>query len=471
MLNNKTFLQKNFDLAIHESNYVALKRYEKVLEETFQLTHESELFLRTVSFLIKTQEFERIGRLCNWFIYFNENQFKSSIIYNGMVGAVLGAVEKHELIFIQTQLEFETSKSFFDAFYSLELKVILNNPNTSNFFFNMSLIYGCYPGMQVGSLRKAFSDFSGEINQNDVYKAFENIFIKYETPKLLLNEFDKITDKATIEVLLGLLRGKNLRQLNYTDLKLSKREVHLFVNYNNEPLGFGDNVFLRYLVYFKLLSVNEEKGKVVINFLNCSKLFKSKLHKFVGNITFWQQAIRLYLSFNEYEKSRLPIMAFVDFVEFKKFEENASYTLTGRTFDSIYNAINQWHAIGSYSMQQQMLGYKWEPLGLAEIDYTFKCEVYVFQELTDGKKLALESQKMNHCVFSYTSTCAKGFARIFSVKKKVNNKMNHWLTVKLNGLNIVQAVGVNNRKLSKVESGLLFYWAKENTLRMDYSEF
>ena len=43
MLNNKTFLQKNFDVAIHESNYVALKRYEKVLEETFQLTNESEL--------------------------------------------------------------------------------------------------------------------------------------------------------------------------------------------------------------------------------------------------------------------------------------------------------------------------------------------------------------------------------------------------------------------------------------------
>ena len=97
--------------------------------------------------------------------------------------------------------------------------------------------------------------------------------------------------------------------------------------------------------------------------------------------------------------------------------------------------------------------------------------MYVFQELTDGKKLALESQKMNHCVFSYTSTCAKGLVRIFSVKKKVNSKMNHWLTVQLNGLNIVQAVGVNNRKLSKVESGLLFYWAKDNMLSIEFSDF
>lgn len=467
MLNNKTFLQQHFDVAIHEQNYIALKRYESILEETFQLAHESELFIKTISFLIKKQQFEYIGRLCNWFVYFNENQFQTSIIYNGIIGALLDAAEKHELIFTQTQFEFETSKSFFDTFYSLQLKVILKNPKTSNFFFNMSLVYGCYPGMQVGSLRKAFKSFSGEINQSDVYKAFENIFIKYETPKLLLNEFDRISDKSTIEVLLGLLRGKNLRRLNYTDLKLSKREVYLFVNYNNESLGFEDNIFLRYLVYVKLLSINEDKGKAVINFLNCSKLFQSKLYKFVGNIVFWQQAIRLYFSFNEYEKSRLSIMSYVDFIEFKKFEENINYTLTGRTFDSIYNSINQWHAIGSYSMQQQMLGYKWKPLGLAEIDYLFKEDVYVFQELTDGKKLALESQKMNHCVFSYASTCAKGLTRIFSVKKKINNKMNHWLTVQVTGKNVVQAVGVNNRKLAEVERDLLLYWTKENKLRFD----
>ena len=73
---------------------------------------------------------------------------------------------------------------------------------------------------------------------------------------------------------------------------------------------------------------------------------------------------------------------------------------------------------------------------------------------------------MNHCVFSYTISCAKGIYRIFSVKKKVNNRFIHWLTIQLSKNEIVQSVGVNNRKLSKIEIGMLEFWAKENELKV-----
>ena len=248
--------------------------------------------------LIKEEKFTYIKRLANWFLYFNEKQFQTSMIYNGMINALLNASLKNELIQKQTQHEFETSISFFDVFYSLQLNCSLKMLKPSSMFLNTALIYGCYPGMQVGSLKRSFEGLEGELNQNQLKKCFETIFVKYETPSVLVNDLDRIGDKKTIELLLELLRGKNLKNINYTDLVLTKKECHLFINFNNESLNFENEIFKRYLVYFKLLSIDENEQNTVHFFLNCSKLFQLKLFKFIDHIDFWQQAFRMYITYS-----------------------------------------------------------------------------------------------------------------------------------------------------------------------------
>ena len=466
MITTKSFLQQHFELAYYEPSYIILSEYESVLEETFNLIHDIHVFQSVLLQLIKEDKFTYIKRLANWFLYFNEKQFQTSMIYNGMIIALLNASLKNELIQKQTQHEFETSISFFEVFYSLQINCSLKVLKPSSMFLNLALIYGCYPGMQIGSLKISFEILEGELNQNQLKKCFQSIFVKYETPLVLVNDLDRIGDRKTIELLLHLLRGKNLRNINYTNLILTKKECHLFINYTHESLNFENDIFKRYLVYFKLLSIDEKEVNTVHNFLNCSKLFQLKLFKFIDHIDFWQQALRIYIAFTKEQKRILNIREYIDYIEFKKFDENANYTLSGRTFDSIRNAINQWHNRGTYESQKAMLKYKWEPLNLAEIECNFRNGTYVFQELTSGQMLSKESEKMNHCVFSYTLCCAKGLYRIFSVKKKVNDIFSHWLTLQLSKNEIVQAAGINNRKLTKVELGLIKYWAKENELNV-----
>ena len=101
------------------------------------------------------------------------------------------------------------------TFYSLNLKCALNTDKSSKMLFNIALIYGCYSGMQVRSLRIGFKIFDGDINENQIINFFEYVFTKYKVPNILVNNIDRIDDVKTLELLLDLLRGKNLKELNF----------------------------------------------------------------------------------------------------------------------------------------------------------------------------------------------------------------------------------------------------------------
>ena len=468
MNSNITFLQRYFNLGQYENEYLLLKDSESILQETYHLTHKLDLFESVLTAHVRNKRIDFIVRLCKWFSYFNKNQFHASMIYNRMIEAVLNASIRNELISEQTQCEFETSLSFFDRFYSLQKLCWINDIKSATYLLNTSLIYGCYPGMQVGSLNKGFSVLKNEVDYLQVRACFETIFVKYKTITIWMNEFDKIEDKKSIELFLDLLRGKKLEKNNYlTNVNLTKRELHLFVNFSGASFNFENQVLTRYFAYFKLLSIDELGQHRILHLLNCSKLFQLKLFTFIEHIEYWKQAYLLFQTSTESQRMMLNLREYVDYVEFKKFYEDINYSLKGRTIDSIRHAITIWHRRGSSDSQKAMLNYKWEPLNLAEIEYHFKNGTYVFQELNTGALLAEESEKMNHCVFSYTHICAKGLSRIFSVKEKVNNKFAHLLTIQITKSKIVQAVGVNNRRVKIGERGLLEHWAKENELEVD----
>ena len=464
MKKNQSFFQQHFDTSVHESVYFQLKENESIMEETYGLYHDLDLFFFVIKELLKERNYLIIKRLCNWLAYFNAKIFHSTMIYNGMVTAVLKAALKNELIREQTQFEFETSLSFYDVLYSLQKNITINEEEAASILLNYSLIYGCYPGMQTGSLRKGLNELNEEVNRRQLENCFELLFVKYELPTIFVNEIDKIGDRKTINAFIHLLKGESFRKLNPTEIKLSKREVFLFMNFKGQSLKFENDILKRYLVYFKLLSVYEEQQKGIILFLNCSKLFELKLNKFIDNIAFWQQAVRLYYSFTEIQRNALSIREYVDFIEYKKFDENISYSLKGRTYESIRNAMNEFHTFGSYQQQVEMQNYQWNSLGLAEIEYHFKNETYLFEELNTGKKLFDESKKMNHCVFSYTLLCLNGHAHIYSIKKKQNNKFVHWLTIQVAKNEITQYSGPNNRNLTNDEMQLVEFWATNNNL-------
>ena len=72
MITTKSFLQQHFELAYYEPSYIILSEYESVLEETYNLIHDIDLFHSVIKQLIKEEKFTYIKRLSNWFLYFNE---------------------------------------------------------------------------------------------------------------------------------------------------------------------------------------------------------------------------------------------------------------------------------------------------------------------------------------------------------------------------------------------------------------
>ena len=92
---------------------------------------------------------------------------------------------------------------------------------------------------------------------------------------------------------------------------------------------------------------------------------------------------------------------YVDFFEYKKYTKNLNYSLKGRTAESVTRAIINWHEASDYAEKVKLLKLKWNGSNLKEIKLKQKGLNYLIKEITSGKELFSESEKMKHCVFSY----------------------------------------------------------------------
>lgn len=99
-------------MAYYEPSYFILLEYESVLEESYNLIHDIDLFHSVIQHVMKEAKFTYIKRSSNWFLYFNEKQFQTSMIYNWGITALLNASIENELILKQSQYVFDTSISF-----------------------------------------------------------------------------------------------------------------------------------------------------------------------------------------------------------------------------------------------------------------------------------------------------------------------------------------------------------------------
>ncbi|NQT63602.1 MAG: PcfJ domain-containing protein [Candidatus Marinimicrobia bacterium] len=129
-----------------------------------------------------------------------------------------------------------------------------------------------------------------------------------------------------------------------------------------------------------------------------------------------------------------------------------SFTWSGRTSGRTLFASQQYIE----NRDSPWIDYYWSSHGW---NWDYVDEYYKnwsFLELTSGKQLFEESQKLHHCVESYAARCASKNSAIVSVscnKEKI-------LTVEINpqGNEIVQVKGVQNRFPSATENKIIDMW-------------
>jgi hypothetical protein len=152
-----------------------------------------------------------------------------------------------------------------------------------------------------------------------------------------------------------------------------------------------------------------------------------------------------------------------------------SFSMKGRTVDSMLRRVEEWHAQLARSTRQP--AQEWGPSGFQEeLSPDLGCWRVV--ELRTAHQLYAEGRQMNHCVGSYARSCAKGTISVWSVQyhngQSRDGKRVLTVAVQNAGRRISQVRGKNNASplvrgkdlLLQEAYHALRFWAEREGLRL-----
>jgi len=131
-----------------------------------------------------------------------------------------------------------------------------------------------------------------------------------------------------------------------------------------------------------------------------------------------------------------------------------AFSWKGRSLQRVMEASAEYHR--EISRPHPYVSYVWKAYGW---NWEWKDEdanIWSFVELTNGKELYNEGKAMRHCVATYASRCAAGYAAIVSLRYGEAQKVT--LEVNPNTKKIVQARGRYNRLPRVYEQRIIDKW-------------
>lgn len=148
------------------------------------------------------------------------------------------------------------------------------------------------------------------------------------------------------------------------------------------------------------------------------------------------------------------------------------FSFKGRTLGSMVNLSNEWH---DETSTNRVTKFQHWPQSFAPWTHEKKdCMVHAI-ELTTNRALADEGRKQNHCVFSYTQNCLRGWSKIVSIRwvgrsgsllepGDIINRLT--VEVSTSSREIYQIKGRHNRRPDSHEVKIVRLWAAYHGLRI-----
>lgn len=131
-----------------------------------------------------------------------------------------------------------------------------------------------------------------------------------------------------------------------------------------------------------------------------------------------------------------------------------------------------WHGRLATDNTQQVR--QWPPSGIQGFESTEgsqqdkNLKVWTVRELLGSKALVAEGRKLEHCVATYTPSCARGACSIWTMEVEsfqgITKVLN--LEVRNSSLTLCQARGKMNRLPTAKERGILTRWAASAGLKV-----
>lgn len=184
---------------------------------------------------------------------------------------------------------------------------------------------------------------------------------------------------------------------------------------------------------------------------------------------FWAEAIHWFC--RQPDLDPVQVGPLCDFLS-HRIGEDPGYSLKGRTFGSLMNAMEQWHR---ETADLRRIGMKsFTPSGFAEATWrkTVKIhgrlvaeDLWTFQEILTARDLVDEGSAMRHCVATYVPNISGGYSSIWSLRMNGNRKLT--IEVRNRERRVVQVRGKSNRRAVEAEAAMVRKWAAKNALRVE----
>jgi hypothetical protein len=413
-------------------------------------------------YLVDTNDFQLIEAIKNkWLEFFEENNHGYVIFYDFTIKALDTIFELNDLIKTQTDVEMQLSFEFYKKFLSIKKNLSFNSLVTAQKFLVLSLIYSKYYSFFQISIIPFFQKKDNLIFEKDLDDLFCKLLVRYETPLLLVRNFHNL-DSDEIDILVAALIGKNDRNHEIFSMKPSKIEFFHIMTLGEVYFPFKNNILIRIFIMVKLGMLCRDFDFACI-FTRTSKEFEHNPIRYLKQFDFWSRA--LVLTFGARNIRHFNLTDMIDYLEHMKFSSNDTYSLKGRTSESLQRAAQIWHGRVFYEDHNVLRKLKWAGLP-KELDlfFTFKLGEYKCVQLKSGEELYKEGEAMQHCVITYALSTQQSHCSIWSLQVKQNSSFKRILTLEVREKVIVQARKKNNKTPNKSEMAVLKDWAG----RMDY---
>jgi hypothetical protein len=440
------------------------KKYSDILHEELSDTLRS---VKNPNELLKklneldSQPERLLNRLRSWMSFINLKFPISHSYYTKLIYIVIDAVTSNDIFVQQTPFEFETSKLFFEQFWSLTCKTPLERVNPKS-LFSLALIYGKYPGM----VRCKFSDavqcyYKLSYNSSHEYKDpaiqfFITMFERYPSPPIFLYNFSNLSSDE-IDCLIFITYGQNIRNFDKRPYPISRKESFL-INQFSLDIDFENQTLKKTIVCAKLKNDITCSDLLLENFISVCKDFSVSIDAFYTNIEFWKSALHFIGKYVDFQDTN-ELFTFVDYFMYMNNKLDGKYNLKGRTFKSVKREIDYWHTNTTLDDLDIDMETIWAVKGI-ETTY-YNDNTIRIREINTVKNLLKESKEMKHCVFSYLNFCISGYSSIWQMQKKVENKYKSIVTIEVCDKYIIQATGYCNRPLESEEQNILSLWAND----------
>ena len=279
---------------------------------------------------------------------------------------------------------------------------------------------------------------------------FKMIFSRFKVSNLFIRNYYNLTlkEKGWLD---HILKRNSLKSANHLPLPLTKKASHVFLNIEGD-IGLSVK---EGLVYSSLLSLGTSKGFAMGVLRNIRNYKQSE---------FWVKTMSQF-----YHKG-LAIENLgdaMDYINQCHYLDNRKINWKQKTANNLVKDTEEWHL--QIIRQQEIKRQKYNRFNNSEIS-GFTQEIneknYIIKQIKTSDELSAEGNKLNHCVYSYRSSCRSGFCEIFSLRLVDDLLELPLVTIEIRNNKIFQAKGKFNRKPVDVEWDIIREWANFEDLRI-----